>query len=378
MDRSDQRDFLDMLYDAALDPALWVPVMERFADLVGGSSACISQLNMVDGSGSVMISRTDPAMLSVYFEHFAQRNPLSNVDNPAAYLRGWVPRILTDEDWMPKEDLVRTEYYNDFQKPQDVHSALMIRLAKRDPDISVLNVARPLARGQFDGPDLELAARLHPDLIRAFNLSQNLAEVQHIKSGMADALDRSQHGLFLIDDAGRVHHANRAAESLVSAGRGLTLIGGQLGASTPDATRRLQALIAQAAGRDRGRRRGGSMAVPTPFRRLPLSLTVAPLRSERFGMFLSTLTAIVCVTDLESGASMPEQTLRNLFGLTAAEARVAVAFFEGCTSKEAAENLGLSFHTVRVQLARIFEKTQTNRQADLVRLMMNAVGVDVE
>ena len=55
-----------------------------------------------------------------------------------------------------------------------------------------------------------------------------------------------------------------------------------------------------------------------------------------------------------------------------------MAVFEGLTSKEAAENLGLSFHTVRVQLARIFEKTNTNRQAELVRLMMGAVGVEMD
>jgi DNA-binding CsgD family transcriptional regulator len=78
------------------------------------------------------------------------------------------------------------------------------------------------------------------------------------------------------------------------------------------------------------------------------------------------------------GTSLPQQTLRDLFGLTPAEAKVAMAFFEGLTSKEAAENLGLSFHTVRVQLARIFEKTQTHRQAELVRLMMGAVGVEME
>ena len=378
MDRTDCGDFLDLLYDAALDSALWVPVMERFADMVGGTSVVVSRLSVKDGSGGGMVARADPVWRAVYLEHFAQLNPLNNVENPASYLRNWAPRILTDEDWMPKEDLIRTEYYNDFLTPLDIHSVLMIRLARHGAATDVLNVSRPRGRSQFGASELDLAAKLHPHFIRAFRLSQKFADIQQVKEGMASALDRSPHGIFLIDETGRVRHANRVAEGLIAELGGLRLAGGQLTTATPDAARRLDALISSASSLDAERRTGGSMAVPSPSRRTPLSLTVAPLRSERFEFLRNRLSAIVCVADPQSGASLPQQTLRDLFGLTPAEAKVAMAFFEGLTSKEAAENLGLSVHTVRVQLARIFEKTQTNRQAELVRLMMGAVGVEME
>jgi DNA-binding CsgD family transcriptional regulator len=82
------------------------------------------------------------------------------------------------------------------------------------------------------------------------------------------------------------------------------------------------------------------------------------------------------VTDLEAEVSLPEQRLRDLFGLTPAETRVALALFDGLSPADAATGLGVSFHTVRNQLVRIFEKTGTNRQTELVRLMMRAVGAD--
>ena len=119
------------------------------------------------------------------------------------------------------------------------------------------------------------------------------------------------------------------------------------------------------------------MAAPSAGRRIPLSLTVAPLRSQRYEFFRDRLTAIVCVADPESGASLPQRALSDLFGLTPAETRVAMALFEGRTSRDAADHLGLSFHTVRVHLARIFAKTQTSRQSDLLRLMMGAAGVEM-
>lgn len=62
-----------------------------------------------------------------------------------------------------------------------------------------------------------------------------------------------------------------------------------------------------------------------------------------------------------------------MFGLTAAEARVALALFEGLTPREAAVRLSISPHTVHVHLAHIFEKTATNRQAELIRLLMRTI-----
>lgn len=116
------------------------------------------------------------------------------------------------------------------------------------------------------------------------------------------------------------------------------------------------------------------MALPTPARRLPLSITVTPMCGERASVYGGQARAMVTVTDLEAELTVPEERLRDLFGLSRAEGRVAVAFAKGHSPKEAAALLGLSFFTVRGHLVRIFEKTQTNRQAELVRLLMRVEG----
>lgn len=83
---------------------------------------------------------------------------------------------------------------------------------------------------------------------------------------------------------------------------------------------------------------------------------------------------LVCVSDLEVRSRLSEQRLREIFDLSPAESRVAAALFEGATPREAAEQLGVSFYTVRGHLVRIFEKTGTGRQAELVRLLAAAAG----
>lgn len=68
------------------------------------------------------------------------------------------------------------------------------------------------------------------------------------------------------------------------------------------------------------------------------------------------------------------QTLRDLLGLTMAEARLVVALAEGGTLVEAARKLGIAHNTAKAQLRSVFAKTGVNRQAQLVALLASLGG----
>ncbi|SAL31583.1 LuxR family transcriptional regulator [Caballeronia udeis] len=63
--------------------------------------------------------------------------------------------------------------------------------------------------------------------------------------------------------------------------------------------------------------------------------------------------------------------LATAFDLTPAECRVACHIAEGRTPKEIAGKTGVQHDTVRKQLQAIYQKTATNRQVDLIRLLLN-------
>ena len=62
--------------------------------------------------------------------------------------------------------------------------------------------------------------------------------------------------------------------------------------------------------------------------------------------------------------------LRSQHHCTTRESALAMALAQGSTLAEAAAALGISIHTARTHLKRVFRKTGTNRQAELVRLML--------
>jgi DNA-binding CsgD family transcriptional regulator len=115
-------------------------------------------------------------------------------------------------------------------------------------------------------------------------------------------------------------------------------------------------------------RSGGTLSV-TRRSKPPLELVVAPLAPGRDGDWPAGELALLIVND---PSSQPEGIIPFLvrrFDLTPGEARVALTLMSGIGVKEAAEQLGVSGNTVRTHLQRIFDKTATKRQAELVRLL---------
>lgn len=81
---------------------------------------------------------------------------------------------------------------------------------------------------------------------------------------------------------------------------------------------------------------------------------------------------VLILIDLDQASEPGEALLRQLFGLTGAEAKLAVHMAGGRSLDEIASELRISISTARTQLRSIFAKTRTHRQAELVALLNRA------
>jgi DNA-binding CsgD family transcriptional regulator len=95
--------------------------------------------------------------------------------------------------------------------------------------------------------------------------------------------------------------------------------------------------------------------------RRPLLLLVSPFGAGR---------ALVRATDPEEAMPCSATILRALYGLTSAEVEVANGLVRGATIEEIADARGTSVATARTQLKMLLAKTDTRRQAELVRLLL--------
>jgi DNA-binding CsgD family transcriptional regulator len=84
---------------------------------------------------------------------------------------------------------------------------------------------------------------------------------------------------------------------------------------------------------------------------------------------------LILITDLDRRPEVPGRHLVELFGLTPAEACLAVALVAGKRLEDIAEERGVRMPTLRTQMRAILDKTGTDRQSALMRLMVRLPAV---
>jgi DNA-binding CsgD family transcriptional regulator len=237
-------------------------------------------------------------------------------------------------------------------------------------------VLRTAQEGTFDAEDIELFSRLAPHLRRAVAVQTRLAEAEGDRRALAEALERLPHAAFLVDGTAAVRHANTAGAALLAERDGLRADigeGGALRAVRSEETASLRRLIASTVlDSAEASPAGGHVLLSRAPSRPPLVATATPLSAS--GMAAAGLPpvamALLLVTDLEARPRSPSPVvLRQMFGLTRAEAEVAsrVAMGEGVPALAA--SLDISQGTARLHLHRVFEKTGAHRQAELAAIL---------
>jgi DNA-binding CsgD family transcriptional regulator len=114
-----------------------------------------------------------------------------------------------------------------------------------------------------------------------------------------------------------------------------------------------------------------TIAIPRPNGLRPLSAVVVHLSMAADNCGKDGLSYLVLISDPDHGVALNRERLQENYGLTPAEARLAALLVEGKRLKTAAVELGISFETARTHLKRIFSKTTSESQVDLVRLFLN-------
>ncbi|SFU81939.1 DNA-binding transcriptional regulator, CsgD family [Methylobacterium sp. 174MFSha1.1] len=196
----------------------------------------------------------------------------------------------------------------------------------------------------------------------------------------AAALDALALAVLVVDRQGHILHANREATDLLDRPDGA--LSGQpagghgslgtkpqgfkhLGARQAEGRSRLHALI-QAACDGRSGDAGGFLQLESGSPDEPgVSVCVSPLADVE----AETPGRAVVVARLLRAQGRIEVQLRTLFGLTRAEAQVGAALARGGCLAEIAAELGISVTTARTHVARIFLKTGTKQQSQLVALV---------
>jgi PAS domain-containing protein len=264
--------------------------------------------------------------------------------------------------------------------PQDVYTALKAYILVTEDWHTVISVGRSSRRGEWEREHLDLLRRVVPHLHRAAQINVRLGTARFDQESSAEVLNNLACGVIIVSGDGKVLFVNRAAEAIVAAEDGISLDKTGPRATEQQQCAALRKLIAAAAtGGTEPRGAGGVISLSRPSGRRPLAVLVASLRVTASWFVNRQPRAIVFVVDPEQAPIVPEKYLQRLYNLTFAEAAVAVRILRGEGLHAVADDLRVTLATVCTHRQRVFEKTGTKRQAELVRLILEgAAGIGLE
>lgn len=369
---SDLMRTLEVLHQAGLDGSHWPDALEAVAALAGADGASIHILDRATGRSSGLLIGTHQDARRTWAAYYA------GLPRLGPGLTSPVDAVLLDREVAARPARTGKGYLQDFALGRNFYdgmTSMIGRVTREDGSVygSVV-FSRRARRGAYGRDDADRIARVTPHLRRALEVGQRLATAQGASHSVGPLLERLPQGALLLDQDARVLLANEIARRLLSAQNGLAASSGILRADTPAETAALGRLVASVLHRSDEkvppelilRRRSGDA---------PLSILAVPLpRNDRWFVLSNDPAVLVLVTDPEQRRRVSAARLRDLYGLTSAEARIAAAVAQGDGLPVVARANGISPTTARTHLKHIFEKTGARRQAQLAWLVASVAG----
>ena len=298
-------------------------------------------------------------------ERYAKLNPLIPIS-----LQTSVGDVVTISSFMTYEELYATQVYREWAKPQGYVDVAQATLEKSGTALAVLAAVRHESVGRVDETMLRRMALLVPHFRRAVLIGKviDLKTVQ--AAAFAETIDGLAAGVFLVDERGGLVHANASGRALLDEGDVVRLTKGILSAIDGAADGALGDAIAASGGSEvelAGKGLGISLAGESGQGYVAHVLPLASGARRTGGHFREAIAAVFlrrAAVDLTT----PVESVALRYGLTPTETKVLRAVVEYGGVAPIAATLGVSEATVKTHLQRLFGKTGTSRQVDLVKL----------
>jgi len=200
------------------------------------------------------------------------------------------------------------------------------------------------------------------------------AAPQDVLVALTYGLELLRHGAMLVTAGGQPQVTNHTALAILQKKDGISLARTGLIADRASDTRLLHQLLHHAlSSPELGEPKESPMTVERRVSRSSLIVRVVPGPGLECWNGPEHRTALLRLYDRDMGLIVDERALISLYGLTRGEATLAAKLVQGKSIEEAATELYISEHTARTHLKRIFMKTDTHRQPELVVRMLLTV-----
>lgn len=375
-------DVVDSIYASVVKPTEWPAAVRKIAELHHAEYAALLTPSLAPEHGGYIVHHGLPeATLAEWPKHVH--------DDPwvAAAIRNDAIRdgvAWTGEDLVADEQLVASNYYRNFLSHTGIRWLLtgcVFSGVSADMPMTVCTAYNPERGVRFTSLDAARHKVLLRHLSRAIGAMYRLRDLEFRAATSVQALERLPSAILLLSERGNVLFANRAAHTIVAQSDGLTLRSGHpmqdglgwLKCASAAVQLKLDEVVKRTLVVDvlELPHFVEALAVARPSGKRPYLVRTCPLStSVDFADCPARPAALMFLSDPDDTPVLDADSVVKLFRLTKAELKVAQQLLGGAQLAQIAASLGVGEPTVKTHLKNIFLKTDTRRQPQLVRLLL--------
>lgn len=365
------------------------PVLDSLSEFVADESAlpsALSSLARAVGAAGAALVRTHPQtmastavacspglepVVSSYDSRLDAANPMYRL----ALRTDALGTAIFDDDLVGRRDLHRSTYYNDFLRPAGLENTVGLFLQADASSVLNISLCRLRAHGTFRPAQRRLLRELTPHLVRAFRLREQIGHARVAEDATWHLLDAVPWGVLVFDSHARCIHINAGAEAVMARHDGLFWRNAMLACARSSDTMALRAAFERALRRSAHTPDDGSDTVIRVARTSgqPNYLArVMSIPASGYARSEHCPSVVVTITDPSRHPEFSTELLQQAFGLTPAEARIAVEIGNGRSIKECSTEQQCSVNTTKTLLNRVYAKTGARRQSELVGLLLRS------
>lgn len=374
---------VDRIYEAALRPDAWPEALRSIAELQNSPKCLLlTPYRLPRDGGMIMAHGISQAGIRLWESRLFGDDVVASTAMERGLVRNG--NVLLVDDILPLDEYRKSTIYRELYVPLDMYhiqSGIVFDGVTDRTGPTICAAIRGHDAPAFTRADCRLHALTIGHLSRAIGTVLRLRDADYRLACSVAALDRIASCIVLFGERAQVLFANQAARAMFGAQDGLSLRPGnplrdQCGWICAAMSREDDALrkdLNAAVLRDpmAARHFATGLAISRPSGKPPYIVRISSLALEAECMFEGIdARAVAFINDPVHPLRVDSQILGRVFGLSPAESQVAQELLVGDSLDTVARRLAVSENTVKTHLQRIYEKTGTHRQAQLVRLLV--------
>jgi len=353
---------LGLLYQSAFDECVLPAALEAISAATSTHLAAVYKRDMRRPSASmVFLNEGDGEERSRLYHPYADRDILYQAAEPLHR----VGSVVLPSRLVPERELVRSDYYQGFCKPLDVHHSLSATLMQNADNHVELSLVRQRSAA-FEERDVAWVRALMPHLLCMTDLAVKTWHLRLCHMGALEALNRQNFGVQLFDHQSRPVFCNNFLERMVESSALFHWRHGSLDASLPEVSSWLSPPLNPLNWRRRTKT-APYLCVHHAAERYHLMLAPFDIAAG----FSSGSSVALIVSDLNYVPRSLACQLRSLYQLTLRESEVVMLLVQGASAREISETLRIAESTVVTHRKSVYQKLAVNNQSALVRIVLN-------